>query len=1077
MGNIYKTVPRNAILKMDKGPILAPQVINSSIQSNTDDDEIEDFVLQLDEADINNEENFDDDLKDDDRLLCDDNATNSSTNDDKEKKESVAQDNSLKQDEHKNENELSNISRLNLAHKDSRFSNHDRLEDGILVPENNEIKNKSINSNNENSITTCDSKKSSFKDNSVVVNSEIHKKYICGDDEQAAQSEDEEAKAKAKERNHVEGKKQNVEQPSKQNSSNELECTNNEESSTELPVGSAVAIKEESNDEDFLLATAPGEETTDSCTEKELKSELPTIKQCDDEMESIDKELDSLLGSDASINEKIGKEGSNPVTEEIENSSARLNGTCDSGEESNASIVGDKTVPTNEISCTSGPSKNGLISVAVDKKTCNEIANSSSPINDVGEQNCKEESNHSSSLHEEMLIDDEERNNTMDFEDSLGNDTDISSIGDSSSKNSEGISQNKNKDVNKSNHDIEENNSGLSSLKGYKRVTDHVDEYEIRSKKSKLIDKEDEILQTKVLNGVGLKRKIEEIDNKKTNVEKESVKKKVDHGMNRVNGHVFNEVKAYVKNDKNFMVHRERLEKDYLNESSNYTIDRDAMDELIMLKVLEFVSYKSESGDYRQQGRFLESEQVRLSKQVNSLKKQIEDAKHIIKKLLEEKVTDQPWTQQAIPLKVTRSVGLQVCTCGTVNMSNSKSKDRESVKQLLSKSAEEAKKNTEAGGNHKVDNNKNNNDDLLIITESATESTGSKEQTVNNKKDSTNKIMELTKNLDAERNSRRSSDGELKTGPNESRPNINPEITKIKLNAVPPKTRPNCTPSKPALTISRKEISGEKSSILPNSNIRKEASSKTSDKSQRFPALIDLTDNEDTPVKSDGDSNQAKKSSSPSVSVKPPSALYPPEKLMNALSKDTIKNSQTPTPPKSWPPPIGPASRKTNSVTSSSSILPFVSSNQDLANSFEHLPKFPPTPKYHSTLSRPPRPNLRIGKNNSGKQGIMLSWSFDGGRNPSNIEEYQLYAYQENKSTDKNKVEAWKKVGDIKALPLPMACFLTQFVEGHKYHFIVRAVDKDKVLGDFSLPGSIILQSASAAATSTPPASTAPSAK
>lgn len=56
----------------------------------------------------------------------------------------------------------------------------------------------------------------------------------------------------------------------------------------------------------------------------------------------------------------------------------------------------------------------------------------------------------------------------------------------------------------------------------------------------------------------------------------------------------------------------------------------------------------------------------------------------------------------------------------------------------------------------------------------------------------------------------------------------------------------------------------------------------------------------------------------------------------------------------------------------------------------------------------------------------MLSWSFEGGRNPPNIEEYQLYAYQESKNSEKLKTDTWKKVGDIKALPLPMACFLTQ---------------------------------------------------
>jgi hypothetical protein len=51
----------------------------------------------------------------------------------------------------------------------------------------------------------------------------------------------------------------------------------------------------------------------------------------------------------------------------------------------------------------------------------------------------------------------------------------------------------------------------------------------------------------------------------------------------------------------------------------------------------------------------------------------------------------------------------------------------------------------------------------------------------------------------------------------------------------------------------------------------------------------------------------------------------------------------------------------------------------------------------------------------------------------------------------------WKKVGDVNALPLPMACTLTQFMKGNKYHFAIRAQDIHSRVGLFSDPQSITL--------------------
>ena len=68
----------------------------------------------------------------------------------------------------------------------------------------------------------------------------------------------------------------------------------------------------------------------------------------------------------------------------------------------------------------------------------------------------------------------------------------------------------------------------------------------------------------------------------------------------------------------------------------------------------------------------------------------------------------------------------------------------------------------------------------------------------------------------------------------------------------------------------------------------------------------------------------------------------------------------------------------------------------------------------------------------------------------ASIASYQIYAYQERVVST-----LWKKVGDVKALDLPMACDLTQFSKGNKYHFAVRARDCHSRVGNFSDPLSI----------------------
>lgn len=104
--------------------------------------------------------------------------------------------------------------------------------------------------------------------------------------------------------------------------------------------------------------------------------------------------------------------------------------------------------------------------------------------------------------------------------------------------------------------------------------------------------------------------------------------------------------------------------------------------------------------------------------------------------------------------------------------------------------------------------------------------------------------------------------------------------------------------------------------------------------------------------------------------------------------------------------------------------------------------------------SLPPAPDLKLSKV---ENGIVISWKIDGYQeeNHEQIASYQLYAYQETSAPPSTAL--WKKIGDVKALPLPMACTLTQFMAGFKYFFAVRAVDVRSRVGPFSLPGSILL--------------------
>ncbi|KAM9247875.1 activating transcription factor 7-interacting protein 1 isoform 1-T1 [Leptosomus discolor] len=115
-------------------------------------------------------------------------------------------------------------------------------------------------------------------------------------------------------------------------------------------------------------------------------------------------------------------------------------------------------------------------------------------------------------------------------------------------------------------------------------------------------------------------------------------------------------------------------------------------------------------------------------------------------------------------------------------------------------------------------------------------------------------------------------------------------------------------------------------------------------------------------------------------------------------------------------------------------------------------PQPPRLPPEAANTSLPQKPQLKLARVQS-QNGIVLSWSvMEVDRSCATVDSYHLYAYHEDPSA--TVPSQWKKIGEVKALPLPMACTLTQFVSGSKYYFAVRAKDIHGRFGPFCDPQS-----------------------
>ncbi|XP_057293655.1 uncharacterized protein LOC130622233 [Hydractinia symbiolongicarpus] len=102
-------------------------------------------------------------------------------------------------------------------------------------------------------------------------------------------------------------------------------------------------------------------------------------------------------------------------------------------------------------------------------------------------------------------------------------------------------------------------------------------------------------------------------------------------------------------------------------------------------------------------------------------------------------------------------------------------------------------------------------------------------------------------------------------------------------------------------------------------------------------------------------------------------------------------------------------------------------------------------------------PKLKASISTNGNSGIILTWDFENlirDLDEYKIECYKLFAHQakDTQTIPPLDVTMWKKIGIVNALPLPMACTLTQFAAGNVYFFAVQPIDIYGREGEMSNP-------------------------
>lgn len=99
-----------------------------------------------------------------------------------------------------------------------------------------------------------------------------------------------------------------------------------------------------------------------------------------------------------------------------------------------------------------------------------------------------------------------------------------------------------------------------------------------------------------------------------------------------------------------------------------------------------------------------------------------------------------------------------------------------------------------------------------------------------------------------------------------------------------------------------------------------------------------------------------------------------------------------------------------------------------------------------------PSPSIRISHS---PEGVVLSWNITTNQDHPTVKKYYLYAYQVLNTPPST--SHWKRIGEVGALPPPMACTLNQFQPGSTYFLAICAVDVYDIPGLFSKTEEVVI--------------------